>query len=150
MSWNVMVGLALFAAAAWAAWLRIKRRRQGQAMSDWQRVEGRVLSHEIAESVSTDSHGDSTRHFEPRLTYEYLGSGAKRTGSRAGLDTVSFTSRNKAQAWLDARPVGSAIAVFVNPADPNEAVLDTAVKAEWWVPAFFVALGIAVMLGLFG
>ena len=150
MSWNMVVALALVAAGVWAAWLRVKRRRAGQAMAGWQRVQGMVLDHAIAESVSTDSHGDRTDHFDPQLTYEYLGAGEKRTGTRASLDAVSFTSRQKAQAWLDARPVGQPIDVHVNPADPNDAVLDVAVKSDWWVPAFFVALGVAVAAGLFG
>lgn len=150
MSWNMVVALALVAAGAWAAWLRVKRRRAGQAMAGWQRVQGTVLSHAIAESVSTDSHGDRTHHFDPQLTYEYFAGGMARTGGRASLDGISFASRKKAQAWLDARPVGQPIDVHVDPADPAEAVLDVKVKSDWWVPLFFVALGAAVAAGLFG
>ena len=150
MSWNMAVALALVAAGAWAAWLRIEKRKAARQRAGWDRADGRVLSHEIVETSSTDSHGDTTDHFEPRLTYEYRAQGAIRTGSRASAEGLSFASRKKAQAWLDARPIGGTVEVRVDPADPASALLDTSYKADWWVPALFVALGIAVALGLFG
>lgn len=150
MTWEMGIALALIAAGVWAAWLRVKRRRVGKQMAGWRAVQGTVLSHAIEESVTTDAHNDREWHYDPRLTYQYETGGTERTGKRISLDGVSFSSRKKAQVWLDQRPVGSTVTVYLDPADPDEAVLETGVKGDWWVPVFFVALGIAVALGLFG
>jgi hypothetical protein len=150
VSWNVIVGLVLVAAGAWAAWIRINRRRTAMAMAAWQQVQGRVLSHDIEESSSTDSSGDTSWHYDPKLAYEYEVAGTKRTGSRLSADRISFGSRKKAQAWLDQRPLGGPVTVYVNPDDHDETTLSPKATGDWWVPVFFVMLGLAVMAGLFG
>jgi hypothetical protein len=150
MSWNIMIALALIAAGAWATWLRIKRRRAAREMAGWRTVTGEVLSHSIEESVTTDSSNDREWHYDPRLRYAYEVGGTRHESERISLDGVSFGSRKRAQAWLDKRPVGSSVNVHLNPADPADSVLETNVAADWWVPLFFFALGIAVALGLFG
>jgi hypothetical protein len=146
----MVIALALVAAGVWAIWRGMKRRRLGQQVAGWQAVQGKVLSHDIAESVSTDSDGDREWHYEPRLVYEYEAAGTVRQSQRVAVDAPSFGSRKKAQEWLDSRPVGSAVNVFVNPDDPGDSVLETAVSGNWWVAGFFIVLGIAVALGLFG
>jgi hypothetical protein len=146
----MVIALALIAAGAWSAWLRVKRRRAAQEMTGWQTVTGKVLSHSIEESVTTDSDNDREWHYDPRISYEYEVAGERHEGQRIALEEPSFGSRKKAQDWLDARPVGSAITVHVNPADAADAVLETTVSGDWWVPLFFIALGIAVAFGLFG
>lgn len=63
---------------------------------------------------------------------------------------VGFDSERKAQAWLAARPVGSPVAVYVNPADPSEAVLTRETQGDWRVPAFLAGLAVATASGMFG
>ena len=150
MEWRHWVALALLAGAAWAAWLRVKRARQIKAMQGWTQVNGRILSHDIEETSSTDSDGRLDHHYDPKISYEYEVGGRTRQGTRLALETVSFGSRKKAQQYLDARPVGSTVPVFVNPDDPSDSVLTTKASGDWWVPVFFAGLAAAVGLGFFG
>ena len=150
MTWEQGIALALIAAGVWAAWLRVKRRRAGQAMAGWTAVEGTVLSHDLEENVTTDSSNDREWHYDPKIRYAYEVAGHRYESERVSLDGVSCRSRNEAQAWLDARPVGGKVAVHVNPANPEDALLDIAAKNDWWVPVFFIILGLAVAFGLFG
>jgi len=150
MEWNHWIALALLAAAIWAVQIRLKQRREAQAAAGWTPVTGSVVSHGLDEETSRDSDGGVDTTFSPRLTYAYEAAGAQRQGTRLSLDGVSFSKRARAQAWLDERPVGAPIELFVNPANPDEALLTVAHKSDWWVPAFLVGLAAAVAAGLFG
>ena len=150
MEWHHWIALALVAAAAWSVQIRLRHARQARAMAGWTPVTGSVVAHGIDETTSQDSDGDKDTSYAPCLTYAYEVDGATRQGTRIALDNLSFSSRSRAQAYLDERPIGSPIQVFVNPANPVEAVLSTERKSDWWVPVMFVVLAAAVAAGLFG
>lgn len=150
MGWNHWVALALVAAALWAFQIRWKRRAIIREMAGWTRIPGRVVSHDILASSSTDSEGRSESSYEPKLSYDYEVNGRPFTGTRLSLDGESFSSRQKAQKYLDERPIGSEVPVYVNPADPSDAILSTKAGGDWWVPVLFLGLAAAVALGLFG
>jgi hypothetical protein len=150
MEWHHWIALALLAAAAWSVQIRLKQGREARAVAGWTVTKGQVLSHGIAEETSRDADGDSSTVYSPELSYAYAVGGGEHQGTRLALDGVSFSSRAKAQAYLDARPVGSEIPVYVNPNDASDALLSVERKNDWWVPALFVALAALVALGVFG
>lgn len=150
MEWHHWIALALLAVAAWSAQVRLKQAREARAVAGWTPVTGRVLSHGIEEETSRDSDGDSSTTYTPQLSYAYAAGGGERQGTRLALDGVSFSSRAGAQAYLDERPVGSEIRVYVNPDDASDTVLSAERENDWWVPILFVALAAAVAAGVFG
>lgn len=150
MDWNHWVALALLAAAAWALKLRLARRAQTRALRAWPEVAGSVLSHAIEKSSQADSDGGIDTVYSPRLGYRYEAGGQLREGTRLALEGISFDSERKAHAWLAARPVGAPIAVYVNPADPSDAVVTRDASSDWWVPVFLAGLAAATAAGVFG
>ncbi len=150
MEWNHWIALALLGAAVWATQIRLKRRRSIREMAGWRQVPGRIVQHDIIATSGTDSEGRGETHYEPKLGYDYEVDGVRHSGTRVSLDGESFGSRAKAQAYLDARPVGSEVMVYVNPANASDAILSVKAGGDWWVPSFFLVLAALVGLGLFG
>jgi hypothetical protein len=149
VTFNLIVAALLLAAAGWAAWIRVARRRQAGAAAGWREVKGRVLDHDVEERFGTDSEGRPDYDYIPKITYRYEAGGAVRTGGRIGFETHYFANRGAAEKHLAQWPVGSEVTVYVNPDDPDEAALTREAPGGWWVVGLFVALAAAVALGLF-
>lgn len=149
MAFNLIVAALLLAAAGWAAWLRIRKRREADAVATWPETKARILSHDVEERFGTDSEGRPDYDYVPRISYRYEAGGSVRTGSRIGLENDCFATASAAEKHLGQWPVGSDVPVYVNPADPDDAVLSRQSAGGWWVVVFFVVLALAVAAGLF-
>jgi hypothetical protein len=149
MEFNLIIAALLLAAAGWAAWIRVKKRREANAIATWPEVKGRVLSHDVEERFGTDSEGRPDYDYIPKISYQYEAGGQARIGNRIDLDNDYFGTQGAAEKHLAQWPVGSDVPVYVNPADPDDAVLSRKKAGGWWVVVFFVALAVAVALGLF-
>lgn len=149
MEWRFWIALGLVGAALWSLWIRYKKSKRLGELRHWGRVRGRVISADIEESQTTDSYGDRTDYYDPKIVYEYEADGKVRRGSKLSLDGISFASRRKAEAYLADKQPGAEVPVWVNPKDPDEAVLTVEGSAGWGVPIFFFLLAVAIGIGLF-
>jgi len=88
-----------------------------RAASDWQETQCTVVKSEI----DVDRGGDSTT-YRPRIEFDYQFNGADYRS-----DTFDFTSLNRSrtrcQEIVNAHPVGTKVGCFVNPEDPEKAVI---------------------------
>lgn len=146
----MILALLLAAAAACAAWIRIRQRGEAKALGNWIRAEGRVLEARIEESSASGPDGAAERWYDPQIVYEYEAAGATRRGTGLALQPVSFRSRKKAEQYLDARPVGSTVPVYFDPRDPEQSVLAANARQDWFGPAFLLLLAVLVGSGAFG
>jgi hypothetical protein len=125
----------------------------GNAARTWPEAEGRVVSTQIRSETS--SSGDATRaqieasrRYYPEINYGWSVDGESYSGSRYQLGTThaKYKTRTEARAAAAKYPEGSTIAVYFDPKDPSQAVLDRAMSAGVFVPLplglLFLAAGL--------
>ena len=127
----------------------------GSAAVTWAEAEGRVVSTLIRTDTSVTSDAtqaqiEASRRYYPEITYRWSVNGESYSGSIYQLGTTSkkYKSRTDAQAAAAKYPDGSALAVYYDPKQPSQAVLNRAVSAGVFVPLPIGLLLLAV--GLLG
>jgi hypothetical protein len=94
--------------------------------------------------------------YRVKILYGYGWKGEGKTGDRYGLrGNPNYNKRDKVESIVESYPVGKETKVFVNPADPDFAILQPDSKAagySLWVPLLFVVggLGISVRAAMKG
>jgi hypothetical protein len=91
---------------------------------------------------SVRSHGDT---FSVAVRYAYALDGRAYTGERFNFLSGSSSAHDSKAAWVAAHPAGSRMTCWVNPADPNDAVLQRGLTWEYLfalIPGVFVAVGV--------
>ena len=102
--------------------LRLAGKRR--AARDWPTTPGRVLRSEVVtEERSGGVNEPDVTVYRPVVEYGYLAQGAERTGARVGFGT-NVVDQHAARRIVERYPVGARPPVFVNPRNPNEAVLE--------------------------
>lgn len=118
------------------------------AARTWERIPCRILTSEL-ETVP----GDDLNSYRVKMTYSYNFYGERHTSSRFDFSNASSNAREtKAQA-VAAHPAGSMAECFVNPRQPQEAVIDRAPHAElaWGLVGLpFAAVGLLTFVRLPG
>lgn len=143
-----MMGLFLIVAGSFFAWRMWLSYEKAQITRQWLQIPCLILSSRVVTERPTP-HSDPAHRVEVR--YEYEVNGVKHTGHRirevesapsAHLEDV----RQKQQGY----PPGSVQTCFVNPAAPDEAVLQHGSRAALysiWFPLLFVLGGLGMLRG---
>lgn len=113
------------------------------ASTTWEPTAGEVVRSEVVNAG--DTTGD---RFLPRVTYSYTVDGQTYTGTQIDLrGDVFYGNEDAAALQLRGYTPGTAVTVYVNPADPARAVLTREViPAVWW----FTGIGAALVLSSVG
>lgn len=142
------MGLLLIAAGAFFAWRMWLSYEQAQVTRGWEQVPCRVVSSRV---VSENPTPRSPPAHRVELRYEYEFNGGKHSGTRIRRVAAAPTQHlDKARIIQQAYPPGSVQTCFVNPASPDEAVLEHASRAALysiWFPLLFVAGGVGMLRG---
>lgn len=130
---------------AWRMWLSYEK---AQITRGWTQVSCRVVSSRIVSERPTPNSDPAHR---AELRYEYEIDGVKHTGMRIRQVEAAPTQHlDKAREKQQAYPPGSTQKCFVNPASPDEAVLEHASRAALysiWFPLLFVVGGLGMLRG---
>lgn len=116
----------------------------GQALNyltsmGWQQVPGTIVSSEVVDAW--DTTGD---RYVGQVLYTYEVDGVTYEGSQLSLQgTVYVGSREDAERLLLPYPAGTAVMPYVDPANPERAVLDRTLPNAIWV---FTGMGSALVL----
>lgn len=112
----IFFGIGLF--IIFTTWPKVK---PGYDCKNWPTTKGVILEAEVQKVL----RGDEVDSYEPALKYSYEIAGVKRASSRITFNakTMSFKSRDEANAFLSKYQVGTEIAVRYDPQHPEEAVL---------------------------
>ncbi|HEX8301490.1 DUF3592 domain-containing protein [Sphingomonas sp.] len=95
--------------------------RYGKATANWTKTTATVIDARLVDRETTDSDGDSTTSYEPRLQYRYSVAGAEFGGNRTALcATPQFSLFETAQQWLLAHSPGKEIDLWYDPAHPDD------------------------------
>ncbi len=125
----MLIGLAVLSFGA-------RQVLKARASEQWPSVPGVVTSAEM--SVNSSSGSDSSGPtYGAEVLYEYEAEGEQRVGDRVEFGEVATGDPADAQSVLDRYPVGAEIAVFVNPEDPLDSVLEPGISAStFFLPVF--------------
>lgn len=130
---------------AWRMWLSYEK---AQITRKWTQVPCRISSSKVVSERPTP-HTDPAHRVEIR--YEYELAGVKHSGTRIRqVEAAPTPHLDVAQQRQQAFPPGSDQVCYVNPAAPDEAVLQHGSRAALysiWFPLLFVAGGVGMLRG---
>ncbi len=134
----VLVGSSLIA-------YNIFVRRRIRDSANWPKIQGRITSAEVVTVPSDDSTA-----FRLALAYQYVIDGATHIGNRIEFgQSRQYRSSKAAEEACAFYPLNSSVIVYVNPDNPEEAVLrrDAPYAALYLVTGCAsVVLGLAILL----
>jgi hypothetical protein len=134
----------LFAVLMWQSYDRAVEQR------GWPQVDAMVLSSEVEEWRHDEF---SQMEYRVKILYGYEWDGEGKTGDRYGFrGNPIYNKRNKVEGIIESYPVGESTKAFVNPDNPDFAILKPDSKAAGysiWFPMLFVVggLGVAIRAG---
>ena len=132
---------ALFMALLWKSYQSAKETR------GWPTVEGRITD---AAVVERQLGPEIPAEYSLGISYEYEWEGKEYEGDHLKRrENPWYKERARIDIDLENWLPGSQLPVFVNPADPEEAVLAHETKAggySIWFPALFVVAGVGILL----
>jgi hypothetical protein len=123
-------------------WMRSTQSRIG-ASPNWPKVEGTVVSSDVKIDRHRIRGGSHTLYYRSDVHYRYEVKGKSYESSTFMFGTErAFRDSALAAADVEARPVGSKVAVSYDPADPAHAALlpGEAPEGFWVVKAFIVGM----------
>lgn len=124
---SLCLGLVFLGLIGGGIYLIVRSRRDKQKAASslaWPSVLGRVVESRVEESRSTDSEGDVSITYRPYVRYEYTLQDQTYSGDKLYVGLVgSSSNRRKAEETASQYPAGSAVTVYYNPQDPQDAVL---------------------------
>ena len=130
---------ALFAALMWASYQR------ASAMHAWPQAEAVILSSEIEERKHDEY---SAKEYRVKLLYGYEWKGEAKIGDLiVARGNPWAKERARSERQLEMFPEGMKTMAFVNPAEPDFAVLKPDTKAAGysiWFPLLFVVGGLGI------
>jgi hypothetical protein len=117
----------------------------GKKSENWPQTQGKVISSEVEIRQETDTEGDTSTYYYPRIHYDYNVGGEKFQSSKYRFLDASMT-RKKANELVESYSPGQTVAVYYDPAKPTEAVLITGAPKFLYV--FAVIGAILIIAGL--
>ena len=151
----VLAGGLLLAVGAMFLWFfTLSPILTAYASRAWVEVPGKVLSSELVRSRSTGRNASTTWRILIRYEYEYAG--VRYEGDRFDLTRSEHSSNIGVQSMrqvVRAHPPGTPVSCYVNPENPQEALISRELSGSFWgiawFPLSFVAFGmICVFAGL--
>lgn len=140
--WLAAMGLflalagALFTFGLWVAWQKAEETRH------WTPTPCRIVSSKI---VSERPSPNSNIEHKVEVRYNYTFAGQALTGHRVKRVDGDTVHEENAKEKVEAYPVGLETTCYVNPAKPDEAVLQHSTRAALysiWFPLLFVVGGL--------
>lgn len=122
----------------WVLWRSYQRAMETRA---WIETPCRIISSVVLSEHPTPH---SPTAWRLGLQYEYENGGARHIGTKVKRVEGSSPHKDKIEALGDTYPAGRKTVCFVNPARPQEAILEHATKAALyaiWFPLLFVIGG---------
>ena len=132
--------LIFFAAGALVCWfITVKPLLQIREARSWSSFPCTILSSSVA------SHrGDDSTTYSVKISYRYEIEGRAYTADRYRFEAGSDSNRKEKQEIVRQHPAGAQTVCYVNPASPNDAVLNRDPhRGLWWgaMGLLFVAVG---------
>lgn len=154
------LGVATLLIGAAGLWAAASLAADGDASTAWVEVKGRVVAsgvdtrRSVHASDLRNPYGPVTYEHLPLVRYTYALDGRTYTAERVRFGEQNAedgdAGRDRAQAEADRYPEGTPVTVYVDPADPSDAVLEPGRQSTPWMIGVggIAFLGGLVMIGL--
>ncbi len=110
--------------------ISLRRRQHAQESQRWLTTDGLITLREAAVSQTSDTSGNASASYYPRVEYEYTVMGTQYHGTRIAFGAVkNYPQQADVQAVLARYPEGATVAVHYNPNQPEDAVLEQSAPA---------------------
>ncbi len=119
----------------------VVKMREVKAAQNWQTTRGKIIRSEIGHQKKRDLDDQERVLNVPAVAYEYTVNGQKFNAERISL--AEIIPESEIEATVERYPVGAAVTVYYNPANPREAVLERALPVDF-------GKGLAGLFALFG
>lgn len=114
------IGLGLYLVIS-----NIKARKKADSSQNWPSISGTITTAEVKKSVSHDDDGDETINYYPYVEYTYQVAGKQYSAKRLSFGAqVAPNNPAPVQEKLQKYPVGGQVAVYYDPQNPSDAVLE--------------------------
>ena len=125
--------------------------RKAKRAENWPTMDGVITQSQISIQRSRDSDdGRVSNLYGALVRYSYRVKGEEYSGDRIAFVDVHTGDEERARDILARYPLGAAVRVFYNPADPQNAMLEPGVNQQAFVPFLiplvFLVIGIVVLL----
>lgn len=142
----VVVPVVLFLTGVAMIWFGHRTRARAKASAGWPKVTGTVT----AARVEHRRRSKGGSRFVPTLQYTYDVGGQRHTGTRLAFADTERVTEAAAQQVIAPYPVGGAVAVFYDPADPSVSTLSASMEGTMILVlmGWFFAI-ISLLIGLF-
>jgi len=143
MQTGSLVGLLFLAIGVVIFFLGLRDHRTAKASAGWPATEGSITHARIR----VDDRGETSESYHPEITYDYSVLGSPYQGSRTVIGaTKSYSSRRKAEAFLESFPIGKHVTVHYNPQKPDQSVLEAGVVRG--AIGTLIISGVFILIGL--
>lgn len=120
--------LAFAAASVFMILSYFKNKKKAADSLSWSTSPGTILESSVREASGSDFDGPAT--YTVKLSYSYQVMGQAYQGKNIHIGARSTVPHSKAQATASRYPVGAAVTVYYDPANPADAVLERAAPAN--------------------
>lgn len=103
----------------------------------------------VSSSVSSHEGSKGGTTFRVEISYMFHVDGHEYQSSRYGFSDMTSSGRERKAAIVNRYPPGSAAVCYVNPRDPNDAVLERWFTTDFWfvlIPLVFVLIGLGGLI----
>ena len=142
----MLLGGAIASAGAVFAWLMWASFLRARAMDSWTAVPCVIVESRLLEEILNPN---TPVNYRPVVRYRYEAAGKARESNRLRRVETKSSRRQKMESMLAPFPPGSEATAWVNPNDPDDAVLirdkRTAIYSIWF-PFLFVVGGLGIAL----
>ena len=150
---SIVTALALFSAVI--ALFGFGLKRQAAAADGWAQTKGRVVTSKTEQFVAGVDRISAPRRnlLRQRVIYAYTVAGVGYSSDRVSFGARTASSMpGMEQAIVRRYPVGTAVTVYYDPANPSQAVLDRGVRKLWlvWASAALFAVMAVAISGVLG
>lgn len=143
----LVLGITLFLPGVFFTGALWRSFEKGKQQQNWPQSRARILYSEIVEEKRSPS---SPASYRLELSYSYQFEGRDYTGHRRKLIEGSTHNLRKVKRWQRKYRVGSERSCYLQPEQPEVAVLEPQSKAALysiWYPALFALGGLGVIFG---
>ena len=126
----------------------LKNLEQARASTTWPTAAGHIVSAKLIEHDETNDEGEDTTYYSTQVSYAYAVNGISYTGQRISFGSGSGVpgDPHPAQSTITLYPPGTAVTVYYDPENPQEALLEPGENPIVWGSLWLAgADGIAVI-----
>jgi hypothetical protein len=144
----ILIGVAVL-------WFGVAEFLKAKEAANWKSVDGVILQSEVKSDIRETRENNRTRKYRvfwAEIKFRYQIEGKELTGNRIRFGEFESDSPESAEVDVMKFPVGKTVAIFFNPENPSESVLETEMQGGVFLliglGALFIGAGAAAFIWL--